>query len=96
MRLLAVLILIFLVTSPTLAEQSVTAKVSVCFTPAEQCEGRIVNAIDLTGRRWAHKNDTNAGFQFLLCSRGFQGELAAPLETGILGMQSLPKNFDYS
>lgn len=46
MRPLAALILIFLVTSPTHAEQSVAAKVSVCFTPAEQCKGQIVNAID--------------------------------------------------
>lgn len=34
-----------LLASPTFVAQPTSAMVSVCFTPAEQCEGRIVDAI---------------------------------------------------
>jgi len=40
-RFLASLAL-FLLASPMFSAQSTTATISVCFTPADQCEGRIV------------------------------------------------------
>lgn len=46
MKLLIALFAILFVTNPAFSSQAVTAQVSVCFTPAEQCEGRIVEAID--------------------------------------------------
>lgn len=42
------LIVLLVTASSTLAGQPVTAKISVCFTPREQCEGKIVDAIDHT------------------------------------------------
>lgn len=46
MRLYVGLISMLLVANPAFSSQTATAQVSVCFTPAEQCEGKIVDAID--------------------------------------------------
>ncbi|MGY5800588.1 phospholipase D family nuclease [Rhizobium sp. LEGMi12c] len=46
MRFNAALLSLLLATPHAYAAQPVTAQVSVCFTPAEQCENRIVTAID--------------------------------------------------
>ncbi len=47
MRFAAVAILLFAASSAiAVASDATSAKVSVCFTPAEQCESRIVNEID--------------------------------------------------
>ncbi len=46
MRIAAATIAALMFASPLYAGQSVTAKVSACFTPAEQCEGQIVGEID--------------------------------------------------
>lgn len=46
MKLLLALFTIPFVTNPAFSSQAVTAQVSVCFTPAEQCEGKIIDAID--------------------------------------------------
>ncbi|NKJ03495.1 phospholipase D-like domain-containing protein [Rhizobium sp. SG741] len=46
MRIAATTIVALMFASPVFAGQPVTAQVSVCFTPAAQCEGRIVEAID--------------------------------------------------
>jgi len=45
-KLVAALLSLLLATPYAYAAQPVTARVSVCFTPAEQCEDRIVSAID--------------------------------------------------
>jgi len=44
--LAAILLAVLLATPAAFAAQPITAEVSVCFTPAEQCEGRIVSAIE--------------------------------------------------
>lgn len=46
MRLNTALLFLLLATPYAYASQPITAKVSVCFTSAEQCEDRIVSAID--------------------------------------------------
>ncbi|MDR6904067.1 phospholipase D family protein [Rhizobium miluonense] len=46
MRFNAALLSLLLATPYAYAAQPVTARVSVCFTPADQCEDRIVTAID--------------------------------------------------
>lgn len=46
MRLLVALIAIISVTNPAFSSQAITAQVSVCFTPAEQCDAKIIDAID--------------------------------------------------
>ncbi|NEI74994.1 phospholipase D family protein [Rhizobium lusitanum] len=46
MRIAAATIAALLFASPIYAGQPAAAKVSVCFTPAELCEDRIVDAID--------------------------------------------------
>ena len=46
MRSAFALIVLFIGSGPAFAGQPVSAKISVCFTPAEQCEGSIVDAID--------------------------------------------------
>ena len=46
MRSAFALLVLFIGSGPAFAGQPVSAKISVCFTPAEQCEGRIVDAID--------------------------------------------------
>lgn len=46
MKLIAASLALFLFASPTFSAQPTTATISVCFTPAEQCEERIVGAID--------------------------------------------------
>jgi len=46
MRIAAIAIGALLVGSPAFSGEPITAKISVCFTPAEQCEGKIVDAID--------------------------------------------------
>jgi phospholipase D len=46
MRFVIALLLVFANTQSVLATQPVAAKVSVCFTPSEQCEDRIVAEID--------------------------------------------------
>ncbi len=46
MRIAATMIAALMIATPLNAGQVVTARVSVCFTPAEQCEARIVSEID--------------------------------------------------
>ncbi|MGZ9724264.1 phospholipase D family nuclease [Rhizobium miluonense] len=46
MRIAVATLAALMFASPVYAGQPVTAQISVCFTPAEQCEGRIVEAID--------------------------------------------------
>ncbi len=46
MRIAAIVLTALLFASPIHAAQPVAAQVSVCFTPGEQCESRIVSAID--------------------------------------------------
>lgn len=46
MKLIAASLALFLFASPTFSIQSTTATISACFTPAERCEERIVEAID--------------------------------------------------
>ncbi|MBM7048477.1 MULTISPECIES: phospholipase D family protein [Rhizobium] len=46
MRFAFALLVLFMGSGPVLAGQPVSAKLSVCFTPPEQCEGRIVDVID--------------------------------------------------
>ncbi|NTH25645.1 phospholipase D family protein [Agrobacterium rhizogenes] len=46
MRSAFALLVLLMVSGSVFAGQPVSAKLSVCFTPAEQCEGRIVDAID--------------------------------------------------
>lgn len=46
MRFAVALVILFADLGPAFAGQPVSAKISVCFTLAEQCEGRIVDAID--------------------------------------------------
>ena len=46
MRITAVAIAALMFASQVYAGQPVEAKVSVCFTPAEQCEAKLVDAID--------------------------------------------------
>jgi phosphatidylserine/phosphatidylglycerophosphate/cardiolipin synthase-like enzyme len=46
MRIAAASIAAMLFASPLYAGQPVEAKISVCFTPGEQCEAKIVEAID--------------------------------------------------
>ncbi|TWB61714.1 phospholipase D-like protein [Rhizobium sp. ERR 922] len=46
MRIAIAAISALMFASPTHAGQSVEAKISVCFTPGEQCEAKIIEAID--------------------------------------------------
>lgn len=46
MRITAATIAALILASSAYAGQPVEAKVSICFTPAEQCEGKIIEAID--------------------------------------------------
>jgi phosphatidylserine/phosphatidylglycerophosphate/cardiolipin synthase-like enzyme len=46
MRILTATTLLLIMSSSTFAGQNVTASVSVCFAPAEQCESQIVDRID--------------------------------------------------
>jgi len=46
MRITAATIAALMFASPVYAGQPVEAKISVCFTPAEQCEAKIIDAID--------------------------------------------------
>ncbi len=46
MRIAAALIAALLFASSVSADQPVEAKISICFTPAEQCESKIIGAID--------------------------------------------------
>lgn len=46
MRIAAATIAALMFANCAYAGQSVTAKISVCFTPAEQCESRIIDQID--------------------------------------------------
>lgn len=46
MRIAHASIAAILIAGPTYAGQSVEAKISVCFTPAEECESRIAGEID--------------------------------------------------
>ncbi|WP_296441390.1 phospholipase D family protein [Rhizobium sp. 60-20] len=46
MRIAVATIAALMFASPLYAGEFVTARISVCFTPAEQCEGQIVDAID--------------------------------------------------
>ena len=46
MRIAIPMIAALMIAGPLHAGQAVTARVAVCFTPAEQCEGRIVDATD--------------------------------------------------
>jgi phosphatidylserine/phosphatidylglycerophosphate/cardiolipin synthase-like enzyme len=46
MRFVAILLFMFANLGSAFAGQPVSAKISICFTPAEQCEGRIIDAID--------------------------------------------------
>ncbi|WP_169055438.1 phospholipase D family protein [Rhizobium sp. P44RR-XXIV] len=43
---MAALSVLLLSANPALPSQQATARVSVCFTPAEQCESRIIDAIE--------------------------------------------------
>ena len=47
MRIALVALTVLTFIDPAFASQSTPATISVCFTPAEQCECRIVEAIDL-------------------------------------------------
>ncbi|AGB71048.1 MULTISPECIES: phospholipase D family nuclease [Rhizobium] len=46
MRIAAATIAALIFASPVYASEPVEAKVSVCFTPGEQCEGKIIEAVD--------------------------------------------------
>ncbi len=45
-RSITTLIVLLVTASSTLAGQPVAAKISVCFTPGEQCEAKIIAPID--------------------------------------------------
>jgi phosphatidylserine/phosphatidylglycerophosphate/cardiolipin synthase-like enzyme len=46
MRIAAATIAAMMFASPVHAGEQVAAKISVCFTPGEQCEGKIIKAVD--------------------------------------------------
>jgi phospholipase D len=46
MKSIAANLLPFLLAAPAFAAKRATATISVCFTPAELCEVRVVGAID--------------------------------------------------
>ncbi|NLS20202.1 hypothetical protein HGP16_27080 [Rhizobium sp. P40RR-XXII] len=46
LEVVTILVVLLVIASNALAGQPVEANVSVCFTPGERCEGRIVDAID--------------------------------------------------
>ncbi len=46
MRIIVATIAAMSIANPVCAGQPVEAKISVCFTPGEQCEGKIIDAVD--------------------------------------------------